>query len=107
MNLFKETVEVLEKNGKTINDIIAVQCHDFRIEVENFIEVAKKTNYNNGYGHQEVACDLVIIGNGWWMERSEYDGAEWWAFKKAPTILNNVQKVDELAGYGYMPLGKW
>lgn len=107
MNLFKETVEALEKNGKTINDIVAIQCNDFRIDIDNFIEVAKATNYDKGYGSQEVACDLVIIGDGWWMERAEYDGAEWWKFKKAPVILNNVKQIDKLAGYGYCPLGKW
>lgn len=103
-NLFEETVAVLNKNGKSINDIIAVQGDDFAISVDNFVEVAKNTNYYSGYGHQEVACDLAIIGNGWWLERREYDGAEWWKFCSTPVVKTNIETVKTLSGDGWSSL---
>ena len=102
MNLYEETVRKLRENGKTIADIIAVQGGDFGITVEDFIELAKNTDYDDGYGGQEVASDLLVIGKNWWLERAEYDGSEWWEFKKYPKIKKNIQAVSALAGWdGY------
>lgn len=61
-NLLKETKLVLKENGKTIKDIVAVQGNDFGISVEDFLKLAD-TEYDNGYGAQKVAEDLIIIGN--------------------------------------------
>jgi len=47
--------------------------------------------YNNSFGGQEIAEDLLIVGEDWWMERCEYDGSEWWEFKTMP-----VKPKDEL-----------
>ena len=30
----------------------------------------------------EVAEDLVVVGDNWWIERHEYDGNEWWEYKE-------------------------
>lgn len=99
-NLYDETINMLKINGKSLEDIKSVQCDDFAITLENFIEVAKNTDYDGGYGAQEVAIDLKIIGEDWWMERREYDGAEWWEFRKAPEINKEIKQVKKLAG-GY------
>lgn len=40
--------------------------------------------YYGGYGRTEVALDLMVVGNNWWLERAEYDGMEWWEFKQMP-----------------------
>lgn len=40
--------------------------------------------YDAGYGMQEL-YGTVWLENGW-LERSEYDGSEWWAFKTRPEI---------------------
>lgn len=58
----------------------------------------KKTTYDSGYGKSEVAEDLVIVGDGWWLERNEYDGAEWWEYKETPKQINEVKEVKRLAG---------
>ncbi|MDU0406154.1 hypothetical protein ML8HA_01956 [Lactococcus lactis] len=42
----------------------------------------KKTNYDSGYGGQEIAYNLMIKGNGFIMTRGEYDGSEWWIICK-------------------------
>lgn len=104
-NLLEETVMVLERNGKGLGDIICVQGDDFEITVSNFIDVAQMTNYDSGYGSQEVAKDLKVIGEGWWLERREYDGAEWWEFCTLPKRINNIKKIKSLCGnYGWSSL---
>ena len=103
-NLLDETIAVLEKNGKTISDIVAIQGNDFAISINNFIEIASCTNYDSGYGSQEIACDLKIIGNNWWLERREYDGAEWWEFCQFPSLKIDIKEIHTLSGDGWSSL---
>jgi hypothetical protein len=106
MNLLEETVKVLADNGKSLSDIVAVQGNDFGIPIDEFIRLASETNYYSGYGTQEVAYDLVIIGKDWWLERAEYDGAEWWKFKQPPQIKSNIKSVSRLASGYCCSLGR-
>lgn len=94
-NLLKETKRILKEHGKTIKDIVAVQGADFGIRVDDFIRLAD-TLYDNGFGSPKVAEDLVVIGNGFWLERHEYDGSEWWEYKECPAILENIIEVNAL-----------
>lgn len=89
MNLWKETVAKLEKHGKTVADIKFVQTRKGRIN--NFEELAKKIDYDDGYGGQQIEPSLVIVGDDWWLERAEYDGAGWFEFKKQPIALDFVE----------------
>lgn len=104
MNLLEETVKALADNGKSLSDIVAVQGDDFGISIDEFIQLASETNYRCSYGTQEVATDLVIIGKDWWLERAEYDGAEWWKFKQFPQIKSNIKSVSQLANGSYQSL---
>lgn len=55
---------------------------------------------------QEVAHDLKIVGDDWWLERSEYDGAERWNFKTLPNFNLPFRKIETLARrYGTDDLG--
>lgn len=81
-NLWVETVEELGRHGKKPSDICFVCGDDFG--VINFKEVAIRTNYDDGFGGQEIAEDLKVVGEDWWLERHEYDGSEWWEFKAMP-----------------------
>lgn len=83
INLLQETLSVLEENGKTIEDVLWVGNKYNKTSWSNFESVANIT-YDNGYGGNEIASDLLIVGDGWWLERGEYDGSEWWEFKKLP-----------------------
>ena len=89
MNLLEETKLTLKAHGYTMDDISWVGCDEFKIPVEEFVERAD-TVYDNCFGGQEVAKDLVVVlKDGSWLERDEYDGAEWWDFKakkKEPTV---------------------
>ena len=40
----------------------------------------EKTNYDEGWGSQEISEDLKIIGKDFIIVRNEYDGSEWWDF---------------------------
>lgn len=39
--------------------------------------------YDDGYGAQELA-GTIVFKNKTWLEREEYDGAEWWVFRILP-----------------------
>ena len=97
MNLLGETKDKLKENGKTIHDISWVGCREYSIPLENFIECADK-EYDDGYGSQEVAIDLMVVGDTWWLERHEYDGAEWWEYKELPQRPIAEKTVNTLIG---------
>lgn len=97
-NLWDETISKLSKHGKTFEEVEYIQGNDFKITKENFEQVAKKTNYYAGYGSAKVAGDLMLVGEGWWLERHEYDGAEGWRFKETPSKINETKELKRLAG---------
>lgn len=41
--------------------------------------------YDSGYGSQEWE-GWVSFTDGTWIERSEYDGSEWWSHKSCPKL---------------------
>ena len=83
-NLKIETLKALEEAGKTINDILWIGCEEFMIDIDEFWKLAD-TEYYSGFGGQEVASDLIIVGDNWWLERDKYDGVEWWVYKCKPS----------------------
>ena len=96
-NLLNETIEYLEGHGKTISDIKWVGCRDFWIDISQFLELAN-VEYDDGYGAPEVATDLIVVGDGWWIERHEYDGSEWWEFKTLPQMPMEKRTIRTLVG---------
>ena len=100
-NLWKETIQKLKEHNLSFDDVVAIYGNDFQITKENFEEVAKKTNYYSGYGGQEVASDLKILGNNFIMTRGEYDGSEWWELMYIGiSIPKEVKKIEKLASNG-------
>ena len=72
-NLWEETIRKLADHNLNFDkDVIQVQTYEGYINKEIFKMMAMATNYNNGYGSAEIREDLVIVGNGWWLERDEY-----------------------------------
>lgn len=82
-NLLQETVEVLFENNKIPNDVKWVGTREIKFTWDKFAELSNE-EYDNGYGGQLVASNLIIVGDNWWLERHEYDGSEWWEFKEMP-----------------------
>ncbi len=91
MNLLKETKRILDDYDKSMDDVLWIGRSDYEIPKEEFIVLADK-EYNNGYGAQIVAADLIVCGEDFWLERAEYDGAEWWEFKQYPIRPGVIKK---------------
>ena len=105
MNLLKETLAVMELHGKTPDDVLwCGDGHDYTFDWKTFEENAREVDYNNGYGSQDIATDLMIVGTDWWLERSEYDGSESWAFKTMPVREEDVPMID---GVVFLGGGMW
>ena len=91
-NLYDETVTILESHDKTIADIEYIGSSETKINTNKALELMKKTNYDSGYGGQEIAENLMIKGNGFIMTRGEYDGSEWWDYMQTAPSLPQVER---------------
>ena len=84
MNLLDETTEFMEENGHSFEDIFHIGNHKYECSVEDFYRLAN-IEYDEGYGSQEIACDLrIYFKNGDIMYRREYDGSETWMIIRYP-----------------------
>jgi len=96
-NLYEETINDLQHNNKTKADILWAGTRNHIIDIDDFWCIAKKTNYDSGFGCQEVAKDLILVGKDFWLERHEYDGAENWEFRTYPQKPEKQIKTTALA----------
>lgn len=48
--------------------------------------------YNDGYGGQYI-YGYIWYNNGCWSERAEYDGSEWWEYKKCPSFQDYLEEL--------------
>ena len=93
-NLYTEIIEELKINGKEKEDVRWAGNRYFRIPLETFWSIAD-TDYDSGYGAPEVAEDLIIVGDGFWLERYEYDGSERFEYREYPAVEPEKElKVD-------------
>ena len=84
MNLFAEIRKALYDEGKSLHDVSWVGSPDFKVPVDKFLKKAD-VDYDNGYGAPYVPMDLLIVlEDGSWLERHEYDGLEWFEYKSTP-----------------------
>ena len=106
-NLLKETIEDLKYYNKTLDDVLWIGTRDYKITKEQFIELAD-FEYEDGFGSQKVATDLVIVLEDMYFTRAEYDGSEWWephSFPKEPTETKEIKGliitdfVEDLIGW--------
>ena len=95
VNLLDETIEALEENGRTFDEVLWIGCRDFRIPIGRFLELADDI-YDSSYGLIEVAGDLMVVGDGWWLSRWEYDGSEGWEYNEPPKMPEEVRDVERL-----------
>lgn len=101
MNLLRETLDALKENNKTPADVIWVGSPDARFTWEKFVDVAD-FDYDEGFGGQHIARDLLVVGNDFWLERYEYDGSECWDFKQMPKMPTERLDVKRVGGDEYM-----
>ena len=82
-NLLEETRDFLASKNLTPYDVLYVTDGYRWCDWNTFANAAQNIAYDAGYGRQEINHNLKIVGRqSWWMERREYDGAEWWSFKE-------------------------
>lgn len=93
-NLLDETLGHLTRAGLTEKDVLWVgtQNGEKSISWKSFAKLAN-IDYDSGYGGEEIRLDLVVVGKNWWLERHEYDGSEWWEFKKLPIEVINPKRM--------------
>ena len=58
-------------------------------DFNSFLELLN-FDYDSGFGGQEL-FGYIWFEDGSWMERSEYDGSEWWDYKKVSNIPNKLK----------------
>ena len=95
VNLLDETLTSIKRYHKSESDVTWVGSADgkYAISWENFKYIAAKTDYDSGYGGQEIATDLVVVfSDKSWLDRREYDGAEWWAYNTSPVLSKKPKK---------------
>ena len=103
MNLWTETNEKLWDNGHHWNEVLWVGSHTMQIPLDHFQKIAD-SYYDAGYGAPEIPMDLMVVGPDWWLERHEYDGAEWWEFKQYPTEPSREVRPKQIKNNGYETL---
>lgn len=89
VNLLQETIDCLNYNGKHAEDVVWVGNKKEWFSWKQFVDAAN-FEYNSHYGKAMINESLVVVGHGWWLEREEYDGQEWWEFKEMPTTFNKI-----------------
>jgi hypothetical protein len=99
MNLLQETIDNLLAHEKNVYDVLWVGSKDgeHRCSWQHFAQLADR-EYDSGFGGTEVCLDLVVVGDGWWLERYEYDGSEWWAYKAAIPYVSYPKPVLRVFG---------
>lgn len=91
-NLQKETLNAIVQAEKTVEDI--AYCNITMGTTSNEQEELLKGKifdihkldfmYDNGYGSQKID-GFIVFNDKTWLERSEYDGSEWWDYKECPS----------------------
>ncbi len=100
MNLLEETLEKLIDNNRSASDVEWCGCREFWFNWNHFVELAKDLDYHDGFGGNEIAMDLLVVGKDFWLERHEYDGSEWWEFKSMPDQPDGLFVPDSLNSDG-------
>ena len=86
-NLYTELLEVLKIIDKTVDDIVWIGSKDGTLVIpKSELKDVFDVDYDDGFGVQKIASDLVVVGYDWWLERDEYDGSENWDYKSIPIL---------------------
>jgi hypothetical protein len=94
MNLLEETRKKLEAHGKNVFDIVWFGTRKYHFIAD--IQTLFSLEYDEDFGAVEIPLDLVVVGTGWWLERHEYDGSEWWEYKEVPVCPKVVATTRSL-----------
>lgn len=102
MNLLKETLEDIKSSGHIIDDIVFIgsEASGFCCEWNEYESIAN-IEYDNGFGAQEIAADLIVVfSDGSKMWRHEYDGSECWSYSMPFKIPETKKKITTVCSGG-------
>lgn len=112
-NLLQETLDIMQAHDKSPDDVRwcgnradkygSIEDAEYSCSWNEFAVLADR-EYDEGHGGQEVADDLVIVGEDWWLERHEYDGSEWWEFKTLPQWKSDSKPIQDIFHEWYSTL---
>ena len=90
VNLKDETLKCIVDIGYSLDDVLGLHIEAYRDgESEKFVidDVSDFDKldfyYDCSYGFQLVDGWIVFKDKSW-LERDEYDGSEWWEYRKCP-----------------------
>lgn len=104
-NLLQETLKKLDEHGLTPDQVQWVGRTDGWFTWEEFAALADQ-EYESDWGVREIDAGLIVAGDGWWLERREYDGREWWAFCALP-VTPAEHRQPETLGIGAKGTLRW
>lgn len=87
MNLLEETLARIAESKHSEDDVAWVGSDDgeYAIAWDQFVPIARVTDYDSGYGGNEIPLELVVVfDDGSYLARGEYDGSEWWDYNRTP-----------------------
>jgi hypothetical protein len=115
INFLEETLESMNYYEKTEEDVLFCEMskqkpfefidgkfvkQTFQFSFEDFKKNANFV-YDNGFGSEEFDPSLdinssivIVFKDGSWLERSYYDGSEWWEFKTMPIEPEETREID-------------
>lgn len=105
-NAKTELLEALSEIGKTINDILKIaiiinsdiEGSWFKVKGPLHFDSIEALDvvygYSGGNGEQDL-FGIVLFKDGSWLERGEYDGTEWWNYRKQPSVAELDKWVKE------------
>lgn len=101
-SLLSETIEALALKGKDPAWVAWVEVQEDRISYcswEEFCAFADAIIYDrNSYEGPLIPPSLKVVGQGWWLERWEYDGSEGWRYRQVPSCPSS-EDVPKLKGF--------
>lgn len=93
-NFGLETRARLVDEGYMVQDIAWCGTREFEVPIAEFLDFADRITYDSGYGINFIPLDIIIVMNdGSWFERREYDGSEWWAYVRAPVLPYRLEHL--------------
>lgn len=98
-NLYEEIISFILKEDEI--DYVMIDSNEYRdsnpryIEKKWFLEQSKRIDYDTGYGSQVINLDLkIVLKDGRWLERVEYDGSEGFIIKSKPKLPKTESDKD-------------
>lgn len=100
MNLLEETLDFFRSSYNPEENIYGIVTSMGIISWEDFKKIAKNDEYNDSYGCQEVATDLMIFHKNGILVRKDFcDGLEGWeniymdfsTFKLEPADMSKIK----------------